>query len=352
MSFVSPSSVTAPTRTAGGDNEVPRDGRGAPRIVVDCWTCNGAGGLFSEKTGRLIRCTGRCGERKDDPPTKGLLNGKRLKSYTRTTTFIDVLDDKSNLDAWNDRMVLVGVATDPTLLDGVYELHQDFLKAERKNDEDGKRKAKDELNRRAEVAKAKAGANDKSEKGTELHGLSELVDMGEPLPPGIAFGDVIDMDAYRRATTGLKIVHMEKLVVNDELQVGGTPDRVSEWASDDTPLVAPNGHEFRPGELLITDLKTGTVQYGALKMAMQLALYSRSKLYDWQTGERTPLGNINQDWGIIMNVPAGSGEAYLYWADLDLGWRAVQLAKMVREIRRDGRKALTLLQGGGSALAA
>jgi hypothetical protein len=341
--------VQAPVREAGGDNEVPRDKLGRPRIKLVCQACD-LGKVPSPKTGRPIQC----------PKCKG--KGQLERSYTRTTTYIDVLDDKSNLQAWGERMVLIGVDRERTLLDGVADLFADatavpidcgHTRKERaeKGIEPGDcrscdaRSAKDELNRRAQIAKVKAGAEEKADKGTELHGLSELVDQGLELPKGIDFGDVIDMDAYRRATTGFHIVHMEKLVVSDLLGVAGTPDRVSEWWGDN-PLIAPNGKIFLPkaGDRLITDLKTGTVEYGALKMAMQLAIYSRSDLYDPKTGERTPMENVDQEWGIIMNVPAGSGEATLYWADLTLGWRAVEVAGLVRDLRSVGASgALTAL---------
>lgn len=341
-----PSDVEAPVREAGGDNEVPRDRLGRPRIKLVCENCI-HGKVESPKTGKPVQC----------PKCKGKVTMER--SYTRTTTYIDVLDDKSNLQAWGERMVLVGVERDSRLMDDVAALHEqatsvpiDCGHSKKERIERGiepgdctscdARWAKDELNRRAQVAKIKAGSEDKANKGTALHGLSELVDQGLPLPKGIDFGDVIDMDAYRRVTEGFRIEHMEKLVVHDEIQVGGTPDRVSEWYGTE-PLVAPDGYEFFPGsgELLITDLKTGTVQYGALKMAMQLAIYSRSFLYDHLTGERSSMGNVNQDWGVIMNVPAGSGEATLYWADLQMGWRAVEVAGLVRALRTDGGRALT-----------
>lgn len=322
-----PSDVQAPVREAGGDNEVPRDKLGRPRIKVPCDKCV-EGKCISEKTGkRSIKCQ-KC---------KGTAEIER--SYTRTTTYIDVIEDKSNLQQWGERMVLVGLAQNRDLLEDVESIWDEFEKAEARADTDAVKSNKDELNRRAQVAKVKAGAEKKADKGTHLHGLSELVDLGLPLPHGISFGDVIDMDAYRRVTVGFHIIHMEKLVVHDEIKVGGTPDRVSEWTGP-IPLIAPDGTEISPEERLITDLKTGTVEYGALKMAMQLSIYSRSKLYDPTTGERTPMENVNQKWGVIMHVAAGTGEAQLYWADLTLGWRAVEVAGLVREIRGGGSKAL------------
>lgn len=320
-----PSDIAPPVREAGGDNEVPRDGNGRPRIIVPCQHCDQTGKVPSEKVeGRLNKC----------PKCKG--ETFTLKAYTRTTTYIDCIEDKSNLIAWGKRMVLIGVATDPTFTEGVL----DAFERVNGDDADEAKKAKDWLTRRSESAADKAGASDKADKGTFLHGLSEMVDNGQELPDTLTFGDVIDMDAYKRATWPiLSIVHMERLVVLDEYQIAGTPDRVS-TVREGVKLVAPDGYVFEPGELIITDLKTGTVDYGALKMAMQLAIYSRSALYDPATGERTPLGNINQKWGIIMNAPAGEGECTLYWADLSMGWEAVAVAREIRRLRTAGKRAL------------
>ena len=350
-----PSDTTAPVRDAGGDNEVPRDLSGRPRIIVPCTKCDTTGKGVSEKTGKPVKCKGSCGPTKAEP---GIPVGHKLRSYTRTTTYIDVLDDKSNIEAWQMRMVLVGIAGDTGLLADVPALYaeQQYAEAGLRQiglGEDAAGKAdlkaaakvpKDELNRRAQIAKKKAGAEDKADKGTELHALSEMRDQGLDLPKGITFADVLDLDAYTRASEGFKIIHMEKLVVHDGLSIGGTPDRVSEWVGDKT-LVAPDGTEYKSGDgvNLITDLKTGTVEYGALKMAMQLAIYAQSMLYDPVTGERSPLENIDLKWGIIMNIPAGTGHGALYWADLELGWEAVQIAGSVRRMRSVGRRGLTLL---------
>jgi hypothetical protein len=337
--------VAISKRDAGGDNLVPRDHHDRPLIKKRCFKCEGSGRLPSEKKPppATVQC-GRC---------RGV--GWKEEPHTRTTTFIDVLEDKSNLMAWKGRMTLVGAAIDPKFLDGVTDLDPENSKAD-----------KDMLNRLAESAQTVAGASVKAEKGTHLHGLSELVDEGVELPDGISFGDVIDMDAYRRETALFRIKHMERLVVNAQYKVAGTPDRVSTFDGsallsmllDGTlvsehlavvdgvvHLVAPDGTLIGPDELLITDLKTGSVEYGGLKMAMQLAIYANSELYDHEAENPedalTPLGNINRKWGIIMHLPAGQGVCTLYWADLTLGWEAVDIASKVRDLRRRGKKALT-----------
>lgn len=317
-----------PVREAGGDNEVPRDHMGRPRILIACPGCDGSGRTPSlKREGNTVRCSKSCGPTKVDP---WIPVGKKAKAYTRTTTYIDVIEDKSNLMAWKARMTLIGAATDPSLLDGV--LGRD----------PAAKVDKDWLTRRAELAAKAAGAEDKADRGTYLHALSELKDEGKLLPETASYEDVLDMEAYMSVSRLFDIEIMERLMVLDEYAIGGTPDRVSKWRGL-YELVTPDGKVIGPDDLLITDLKTGTTEYGQLKMAMQLAIYANSELYDFETGGRKPLVGIRRDWGVIMNVKAGSGEAILYWADLTMGWEAVQVARTIRALRNQGKKALTTL---------
>jgi hypothetical protein len=255
---------------------------------------------------------------------------ERKASYTRTTTFIDVLEDKGNLLQWHGRKVLQGVATDTSLLDDVLTYS------------DEEKEGRGWLNRRAEIAMEKAGANKKSEKGTELHELSEARDNGTPI--FMLHGtieDRADIAAYDAATRDVVSIYlMEKLMVNDDLKVAGTPDRVSHPKGE---LIAPDGTVLTPEDRIITDLKTGRIDYGSLKMAMQLSIYSRSLLY-YQSGEREEIPNLRTDWGLIMHLPAGTAQCTIYWADLNAGWDAVLLAREVRNIRKV--KPLTAMFAG------
>ncbi|TCC19973.1 hypothetical protein [Kribbella sindirgiensis] len=334
------------TREAGGDDKVLRDKKERPRIRLACPVpeCDGGRVPSEKRPGNTVKCK-RCGKDEAKP-------GEVLRSYSRVTTYIDVLEDKSQIMAWQNRMTLIGVALEPDLLRGVLDKDPEL------------KEDKDWLNRRAEVAKDKGGANEKSKKGTFKHGLSELIDLGEDLPEDVSFEDILDMDVYKRGTEFFSIKHMEELVLIDELKVAGTPDRVSSWACywyngalrvfelDEVPqgavyvpLITPDGKEIEPTDKLITDLKTGTVEYGGLKMCMQLSIYSHGKRYNQEAPKliqsRIPITEVRQDWGIIMNIPADSGEMELYWADLTLGWRAVQVAGQVRELRNLSRDALT-----------
>ncbi|NWF28264.1 hypothetical protein HW130_18650 [Streptomyces sp. PKU-EA00015] len=266
--------------------------------------------------------------------------GGKPVPLTRTTTFIDCIEDKSALGDWHKRMTLVGAAKRPSMLDVVKQLNPD--------DQGDKRK----LNTLADQAIDIAGANTKREKGTYLHTLSEYVDRGEPLPAGTAALDLRDMTAYMGATVDFEVKAVERFVVVPELGTGGTFDRLLEYAGPD-----PEGKHVEGR--FIGDLKTGSVRYGALKMASQLAVYSRGEFYDytrfpvdpadrkafaaWKKREvpaeeaaqaYTSLpGDVSQKWGIIINLPAGSGDCTLHWVDLEIGWAAAKLAREIRVMR-------------------
>ncbi|AUG87216.1 exonuclease [Streptomyces phage Omar] len=265
--------------------------------------------------------------------------GGKPKGHTRTTTFIDCIEDKSNLVDWKTRNVLVGVTKRPDLADKARELDPEDAADKRK------------LNALVEQAEDAAGANEKSRKGTYLHDLSEYVDRGEPLPKTISDADLDDMAAYMMATSVLKVIAVEQFVIVPELSVGGTFDRLSYYEGP-----GPDGKPIKGN--FITDTKTGSIEYGKLKMASQLAVYSRGVLYDhtlfpvdaddkkaiaaWKKQEFTaeqaekaysPLPPVNQEWGIIVHLPAGQGVCNLYWADLRIGWALAQLALTIREAR-------------------
>ncbi|MGC4928091.1 hypothetical protein [Streptomyces sp. DT117] len=259
---------------------------------------------------------------------------------------MDAIEDKAGLTTWKQRMTLVGASRTPSLT-----AKAAYLNPETKA-------GKSELDTLTERAMTAAGANEKRERGTHLHTLSEYVDRGEPLPPGTSTADLADMAAYKVTTAVLDVVAVETFVVVDELGVGGTFDRMVRYEGP-----GPDG-DWLSG-LFIADLKTGSVEYSRLKMAAQLAVYSRGELYDhglFQVNDRnkkelaawkrrivpadlakaayTPLRSVSQDWGIVIHLPAGSGECTLHWANLQLGWEAAQAAKTTRALRTMNKSAL------------
>lgn len=246
--------------------------------------------------------------------------GGKGEYYTRVTTFIDCLEDKSTLSDWKLRMTLKGLSRRPDLM-------EDYAKI---GDPDGhdKWKAKGV----AELAMQAAGAGYKAEMGTAIHEATEALDRGEEpnLPPDL----LPDVTAYSHAMKqlGVEVEEIELFSVNDDLRCAGTMDRIVRW-----------------GDLhVVADVKTGIAYYG--KTAMQCAIYSRSLRYDPETYERTPLagahngegfeGAVDTGTGLFIHVPLGQGTCTVRALDLNQGWEDVHLAARLREVRkRNARKS-------------
>ena len=223
--------------------------------------------------------------------------GKKV-TYRRVTKFIDVLEDRYLLELSKQRKVAHGMAM----------RHDLVLKAASAA---GDKKL---LNEVVTAAKEAAGSSQAATVGTALHAITEQLDRGEdPLIPPSATADV---DAYRKTTEHLNIRMIEVFVVHDDLQVGGTFDRI----------VQLDGVNY------VADIKTGSIDWGAGKIKMQLALYARSQRYDIRTGERADL-DVDVTRGLVIHLPAGSGQCSLHWPDLTIGWAGVQIAKDVWDWR-------------------
>lgn len=220
--------------------------------------------------------------------------------YNRCTTYVDVLEDKYNLQKWMQRMVATGLSQRP-----------DLVLSTSANTGD-----KRQLDKICEDAREAASGSAAATTGTALHALTERIDRGDKLGtvPDEYAGD---LDAYKAATADLTMEHIEKFCVLDSLKIGGTPDRVVKVG----------------GKRYIADIKTGSITYGIGKIAMQLAVYSRSKTYHPTSGERDEhRAEINR--GIIIHLPAATGRCDLHWVDLLKGWEGVKLAKYVHAWRK------------------
>jgi hypothetical protein len=93
----------------------------------------------------------------------------------------------------------------------------------------------------------------------------------------------------------------------------------------------------------VGDLKTGRIDYGAGKIAQQLAVYANSKDYDPATGGRADQ-DVCTHYGIVVHLPQGTGEASVHVVDLVAGWEAVKLSSQVREHRRMAKGMLWPLE--------
>lgn len=230
------------------------------------------------------------------------LGGGKPKAYTRCTTYIKALEDTYHLERWKLRHVALGLVDRPDLRLSVAANRAD-------------KAALDGVCRDAMDA---AGASAAATTGTALHRLAELSDRGELYSDDIPAEHRPDIEAYRRATTGLHHHLIESLMVCDDLGVAGTPDRIT-------------GHR---GDRFVFDIKTGRLDFGLGTIAMQLAVYAHSAVYSPTTGDRYPIPGLRTDKAIVCHLPAGAGTCDLYWVDIAAGWEGVQLATEVRAWRR------------------
>ena len=238
------------------------------------------------------------------------VDGTKPTPYTRCTTFVSALEDTYNLQLWSQRMVALGLAHRPDLLLSV-SAHADDKK---------------QLNNICSQAREASAASSKATIGTALHRICERLDNGEDFAiPEVAKADV---EAYQAATYDTRWTHVERITVHDGLKVAGTPDRIGRTHPDE--------------QALVWDIKTGTLDWGMGKIAMQLALYAHSLAYNIDTGERTPL-DVDLTRAIIIHLPAGEGRCDLVEVDIEAGWEAVQHAAWVRgwRARKDLSKPYT-----------
>lgn len=234
------------------------------------------------------------------------VGGGRLVPYSRCTTYVGCLQDQYKVGLWNQRMTAIGLVERKDLQVAVAAHRED----------------REEMDRICAAAKEAALASAAATIGTAMHTFTEQHDRGELDLTNVPEEYRPDVIAYREGTAAFTVLDIERFMVNDDLKVGGTPDR--RMAVAGTPY--------------IFDLKTGSIEYSQLTIAMQLAVYSRCLAYDPATGERTPV-EVDQNRAIIAHLPAGEGRLDLYWVDIATGWEAVLLAGQVREWRN--RKGLT-----------
>jgi hypothetical protein len=226
--------------------------------------------------------------------------------WTRATTFADALEDSYGLTKWKQRATAVGIGMRPDILSLVQSHTMDDKKT---------------LDEACEQALTVASANARSNLGTALHKLTERLDRLEKFEVPAAHAE--RMRAYHQ----LKLDHgietapcyVERITVLPKYKVAGTMDRIVR----------------HKGKVRIADLKTGAkLDYGWTKIAIQLALYAHGEgLWNAETGQWEEMPAIEQDYGLVMHLPAEGGEPALHEVDLQAGWEAADICKWVRDWR-------------------
>jgi hypothetical protein len=231
----------------------------------------------------------------------------KARGYTRVTTVAKTLDDTASLADWKVRMAITGLVQRPDLLAQASTAIDD----------------RSRMNKIANDCVEAAGAYSRANLGTALHAITEQIDLG--LKPAILPGLQADIDAYIAgiAAYGIKMhdEFIEVLLINDELEYAGTADRIV---------------TLMDGRLVIFDLKTGTdLSYSYGNIAVQLAMYANADwMYNWKTGERTPMPAIDKTVGIICHLPAGDATVTFHEVNLVAGWEAAKQSFTTREWRK------------------
>lgn len=229
-------------------------------------------------------------------------DGGKPVAYTRVSTLAKALDDKTALTDWKCRQVAIGMSR-----------RSDLVAKASSIPADDKRTMNEVVKDALTAAESERAANI----GTALHALTEQIDSGAHLDTMPDFARP-DLAAYTAAMRGIDILASEMFVVCDEVQAAGTFDRLV---------------RLPDGRVLVADVKTGqhdpTYPHG---VAQQIAVYSRGHLYDPEKGRQghLPSLGVDQNCGLLIHMPAGTGTCSLYLLDLTVGWGLVQVSVAVR----------------------
>jgi hypothetical protein len=250
------------------------------------------------------------------------LTAGRVVPWTRATTFAKTIADTYTLNMWGRRMVIVGLALRPDLLEKAKGLDV--------------REDRDALNAIGELAAEAAGSRGAARIGTALHGFTEQVDRGEePFVPAPWDRDIA---AYRSAmdAEGLAILPgmIERLIVCSGFQVAGTFDRLVDDVGSPCPTCGLTAK--------VGDLKTGAdLDYGWLEIAVQLAIYGNADaIFDKETKTYEPMPEVCKHQAVVMHLPANPRDEVnrhtctIYDLDIAKGWEIAGLCQDVRVARK------------------
>jgi hypothetical protein len=250
-------------------------------------------------------------------------DGGKAVAHTRATTFVKAVAEESALTKWAARMTALGLAARPDLLAGVAAIADPSTPD-----------AKKSLNAICEDAKTAGGGDASRNLGTAIHAEVEQINRGkDPATSPELFRTDIDayVTALRSAGVGVYPEMVERVVVNSAWTVAGTFDLLASVPGFELPMVA--------------DLKTGaSVDFGQGEWAIQLALYATAtSLYDYSSDTHQPFPAVDQERGLIIHLPAGTGRCDLYIIDLAAGRRMIDTCATVRAWRNQSRRLLTPL---------
>lgn len=254
--------------------------------------------------------------------------------YDRPSDISGNLDTKENLSPYHQAQAVFGVVTEPTP-SLIWQFRA--LASEHTNPWS---EAKQEVKSLLALARLLGGEEAKSGVGSALHRYTVLIDKGIiPDYEVPAFADWLN--CYREAMQRYEVLEWERFVVCDDLEDPGGPHDLRTAGNYDKLI-----RDRETGEVMIGDFKSGAHDAEwIMKPTIQVALYSHSKHYSQQEGERTPIHpELNLDKGLLIHMPfngGGTPECAVYPMDLEAGWRLAQRsmeithARKMRALKRD-----------------
>lgn len=266
----------------------------------------------------------------------------KREGYVRVSTLAKALDDKSGLINWKASMAMVGLMKSRPLQARVLSMIA----------KDGGVYANNKKPLAEIVDKATdlAGASDAADKGTSIHTYTEMLDHGE-----LDWSYVPDdmkgpLEAYGARMESFTVLDQEVFGAVDTevgshiLRTSGSMDKVM-----DVPGVG----------IVVGDVKTGANEPKyPLGCTSQVAVYSRCKRYRDDVFKGSPEFECSPEWadpngkswrkplwdglstslGVMIHLPLervrNKFVCDVYVLDLELGWKAVETAVAVREVKK------------------
>lgn len=272
------------------------------------------------------------------------------REYQRVSTLIKKVEtDRYHLDLWIKRQVLIGASRRDDIVTGV--------KAMKPHPVTGWSDAqKSDLNKLVKTAEEAAKDTDGAVLGTATHTLTERLDRGEPLDDvvaGLPAQIERDVRAYEALIrlNGWRSIEIERTVVNDEIDVAGTFDRVY-FIPGLTELLGPgqcqHGHEAHHdyGQFLsvIGDVKSErSPEKNGLHIGPQLAIYARARRMWLPEGQYVDTPCVRQDVAVAVHVR--DGHATPYFVDIRSGWTAALAARTQNEREKAAKAWLAPMPG-------
>ncbi len=273
------------------------------------------------------------------------------REFQRTSALIKRVEtDDYYLELWKKRQVLIGAARRDDIVTGV--------KAMKPHPVTGWSDAqKSDLNKLVKTAEEAAKDTDGAVLGTATHTLTERLDRGEPLDDvvsGLPAQIERDVRAYEALIrlNGWRSIEIERTVINDEIHVAGTFDRITRIPTL-RQLLGPatcqhEGHDHsgpQDNDLpVIMDVKSErSPEKNGLHIGPQLAIYARARRMWLPEGRYVDAPCVRQDVAVAVHVR--DGHATPYFVDIRSGWTAALAARAQNEREKAAKAWLAPMPG-------